>query len=149
MTMKMHLLLAFVLAIAASARSSSSELSSTGSGAGHLSTEAEAFVNGISGFYEMDHNLYANEHHNKWHSVQITWKQAKGAFKWQNRAGVTWTLTPLMGSLGGWDKTKLAVGNDCPYRNEGHEFAMIEWVRFCIIFHFQCNWSLHNLNFLL
>ena len=115
MKMKMHLLLAFVLAIAASARSS------------HHSGSC-GDICGISGFYEIDHNLYANEQQNKWHSVQITWKQAKGAFTWQNRAGVTWTLTPLMGSLGGWDKTKLAVGNDCPYRNEGHEFAMIEWV---------------------
>ena len=114
MKMKMHLLLAFVLAIAASARSSHS--GSCGD------------ICGISGFYEIDHNLYANEQQNKWHSVQITWKQAKGAFTWKNRAGVTWTLTPLMGSLGGWDKTKLAVGNDCPYRNEGHEFAKIEWV---------------------
>ena len=96
------------------------------SSAGHLSTEA--FIKGISGFYEMDRNLHSDDQQNKWYNVKITWTQAKGAFKWQNRAGVTWTLTPLSGSSGGWDETKLAVGNDCPYRNEGHEFAKIEWV---------------------
>lgn len=122
--MKMHLLVAFVLAFAASATSWSWPWS--GSDSEHLSTEA--YINGISGFYEMDRNIHGNGQHDKWYDVEITWNQAKGAFTWQNRAGVTWTLTPLMGSSGGWDETKLAVGNNCPYRNDGHEFATIEWV---------------------
>ena len=96
------------------------------SSAGHLSKDQ--WINGISGFYEMDRNLQSNDQQNKWYTVKITWTEAKGAFKWQNRAGVTWTLTPLSGSSGSWDETKLAVGNDCPYKNEGHEFANIEWV---------------------
>ena len=117
----MHLLLTFVLATAASVRSH------------HLTTQQ--FVDGISGFYEIDIHLHSNEQNNDWYAVEIIWNQAKGAFTWKNRAGVTWTLTPLMGSSGDWDETKLAVGNDCPYRNDGHEFAMIEWVSpasFCI-----------------
>merc|ERR1712241_1566493 len=109
--MKMYILLV-IFAIAASASSH------------HLSTEE--FVNGIAGFYEIDHDLHPGQH-NDWYHVEIIWNQAKGSFTWQNRAGVTWTLTPLMGSSGDWDETKLAVGNDCPYRNDGHEFAMIEW----------------------
>jgi len=87
----------------------------------------EAFINGLSGFYDIDHNLYAGVGHSDWHSVHITWNENKGVFKWKNAAGVTWTLTPMMGASGNWDMTKLAVGNDCPYRNDGHEFAMIEW----------------------
>ena len=85
-------------------------------------------MDGISGFFEIDHDLHAPGQHDDWYGVEIIWNQNKGAFTWQNRAGVTWTLTPLMGSSGDWDETKLAVGNDCPYRNDGHEFAMIEWV---------------------
>ena len=91
-----------------------------------LSTEA--FINGISGFYQIDRNLHGDEQQNKWYTVKITWAEDKGAFKWQNRAGVTWTLTPQSGASGGWDETKLTVGNDCPYKNDGHEFAKIEWV---------------------
>lgn len=108
-------LLAFLLAI------SSSE------GWGHISSED--FVNGLSGFYEIDPNLFmGNEQQTKWYTVEITWNQAKGAFTWRNRAAVTWTLTPLIGSSASWDETKLLVGNQCPYRNEGYEFAKIEWV---------------------
>merc|ERR1712061_60393 len=71
------------------------------SSAGHLSKDQ--WINGISGFYEMDRNLQSNDQQNKWYTVKITWTEAKGAFKWQNRAGVTWTLTPLSGSSGSWD----------------------------------------------
>merc|ERR1712241_552268 len=110
---KMKILITFVLAIAASVSCH------------HLSTEE--FVDGISGFFEIDHDLHAPGQHDDWHGVEIIWNQNKGAFTWQNRAGVTWTLTPLMGSSGDWDESKLAVGNDCPYKNDGHEFAMIEW----------------------
>ena len=116
--MKMHRSLAFILAIATSASCH------------HLSTEQ--FVHGISGFFEIDHDLYAPGQQNDWHGVEIIWNQNKGAFTWQNRAGVTWTLTPLMGEGGSWDETKLLVGNECPYRYEGHEFAKIEWVSFTL-----------------
>ena len=114
MKFKTHQLLPCLLAIIASASS------------GHISNEA--FIKGFSGFYEMDRNLHSSEEQSKWYTVQITWKESKGTFKWQNRAGVTWTLTPLSGSTGGWDEKTLTVGNDCPYKNEGHEVAMIEWV---------------------
>ena len=117
----MHLLLALILPIATSAKS------------GHLSSEA--FINGISGFYEIDPKLlFGNWQHIKWYTVQIKWNQAKGAFTWQNREAVTWTLTPLMGAGGSWDETKLLVGNECPYRYEGHEFAKIEWVSLALFF---------------
>ena len=88
----------------------------------------EAFENGISGFYDIDHKIHGDGDKNPWYNVEITWNPTKGAFTWKNRAGVTWTLTPMMGPSGGLDRTKLAVGNDCPYKNDGHEFAKIEWV---------------------
>ena len=116
--MSLHLLLVLLLPIATYAK-------------GHLSTEA--FINGISGFYEIDPKLlFGNWQHIKWYTVEIKWNQAKGAFTWQNREAVTWTLTPLMGDGGSWDETKLLVGNECPYRYEGHEFAKIEWVSFTL-----------------
>merc|ERR1719322_467386 len=76
--MKMYILLV-IFAIAATASSH------------HLSTEE--FVNGIAGFYEIDHDLHPGQH-NDWYHVEIIWNQAKGSFTWQNRAGVTWTLIP-------------------------------------------------------
>ena len=88
----------------------------------------EAFENGISGFYDIDRKIHGDGDKNPWYNVEITWNPTKGAFTWRNRAGVTWTLTPMMGPSGGLDRTKLAVGKDCPYKNDGHEFAKIEWV---------------------
>ena len=88
----------------------------------------EEFQNGISGFYKIDHNVHSDGDQNDWYNVKITWNPAKGAFTWRNRAGVTWTLTPMMGPSDSWDRTKLAVGNDSPYKNDGHMFAKIEWV---------------------
>ena len=100
-------------------------------------------MDGISGFFEIDHDLHAPGQHDDWYGVEIIWNQNKGAFTWQNRAGVTWTLTPLMGSSGDWDESKLAVGNDCPYKNDGHEFAMIEWVSSVLL----CIFNVPGLNF--
>ena len=128
--MKMHRSLAFILAIATSASCH------------HLSTDE--LVDGISGFFEIDHDLHAPGQHDDWYGVEIIWNQNKGAFTWQNRAGVTWTLTPMMGSSGSWDETKLAVGNDSPYRNDGFEFARIEWVSSALLLHFQCDCSYNN-----
>ena len=82
----------------------------------------------MEGFYNIDHTLHSAGDHDKWYSVHLTWSQSQGAFTWRNRAGVTWTLTPMMGSNGMWDLNRLSVGNDCPYRNDGHEYAMVEWV---------------------
>ena len=81
----------------------------------------------------MDHNLHSGGDHDNWYAVHITWSQSQGVFTWQNRAGVTWTLTPMMGSNGMWDISRLSVGNSCPYRNDGHEYAMVEWVSYCAI----------------
>ena len=62
-----------------------------------------------------------------WYYVKITWNAGSNTFTWQNRAGLSWTLTPLVGG-GGWDTAKLAVGNENPYYNDGYTFAAIEWV---------------------
>ena len=116
-----------------SSSSSSAPFTSESYSGGSTGFDEEALITGISGFYEIDHMLHASEQKSDWHSVEITWNHDKGTFTWQNSAGVTWTLTPMMGSSGSWDDTKLAVGNDCPYRNDGHEFAMLEWVSFALL----------------
>ena len=58
-------------------------------------------------------------------------------------------MTPLMGSSGDWDESKLAVGNDCPYKNDGHEFAMIEWVSSVLISIFNVTGLNFSLNIII
>ena len=94
------------------------------------SMSEDALITGVTGYYEIDHTLYPSEEQNgDWHHVEINWNHDKGSFTWENRAGVSWTLTPIHG-VGGWDTTKLAVGSDCTYYNEGHHFATLEWVSY-------------------
>ena len=45
---------------------------------------------------------------NDWHYLEVT-SNGDGAYKWTNRAGASWTLTP------GKDPSKLALKDDCPY----------------------------------
>ena len=102
----------------------------------------EAIKNGISGIYDIDHNYHGDANQNPWYHVQIFWKPEEGAFKWQNHAGVTWTLKAIVGPSDVFDRIKLVVGNDCPYKNDGHEFAMMEWVSYlCAICHSQSRLS--------
>ena len=104
--MKGHLLVAFILGTTASEMSN------------------EVFQNA----YNIDGNLYSEGDNNDWYPINIKWSEAKGAYMWQNHAGVTWTFTPIMLPSGSWDRTRLAVSNDCLYGTVGNEFAMIEWV---------------------
>ena len=88
----------------------------------------ESLIAGVEGYYEISHDLHPTDR-SDWHHVEINWDHDKGSFTWENRAGVSWTLTPIHG-VGGWDTTKLAVGSDCTYYNEGHHFATLEWVSY-------------------
>ena len=86
----------------------------------------ESLIAGVEGVYEISHDLYPTGR-NDWHHVEIIFDHDKGSFTWENLAGVRWTLSPIQG-FGGWDTSKLSVGSDNPYFNEGYTFASIEWV---------------------
>ena len=103
-------------------------LSSTGTV--HLPNNRENLIHGIIGYYEIDRSICLKGKFNSddWYFVKITWNAGSNTFTWQNKAGVSWTLTPMVG-CGGWDKTKLAVGKDNPYWSDGYITAAIEWVR--------------------
>ena len=92
------------------------------------SMSEEALRSGVTGYFEIDHALYPSEQdRNDWHHVEINWNH--GSFTWENRAGISWTLTPIRQPIGGdWDYTKLQVGSDNIYYNEGYHFATLEWV---------------------
>ena len=88
-------------------------------------------ISGIIGCYHIDFTLYFGKEVNDWHFVTITWNRERSAFTWQNKAGATWTLKPIIID-GEWDTTKLAVGVDCPYYapaewGDGYKFADLEW----------------------
>eukprot|EP00966_Prymnesium_polylepis_P271312 6268732-Prymnesium_polylepis.1 len=53
---------------------------------------------------------------NDWHHVTISlvWHNERPELLWSNRAGVSWSLAPTA------DFRYLAVGNECPYYNDGH-----------------------------
>ena len=89
----------------------------------------EIIIQGIMGYYEIDRStcLWGQHNSDDWYFVEITWNVGSNTFTWQNKAGVSWTLTPIGGS-GGWDITKLALGNDNPYFNDGYTTAVLEWV---------------------
>ena len=59
--------------------------------------------------------------------MRITWNSATDTFTWRNRAGVSWSLTPVPKGEDDWDTTKLKVGPECPYFKDGHESAAVEW----------------------
>jgi len=64
--------------------------------------------------------LYGKGGKNDWHYVTIS-KVNETTLKWTNRAGVSWTLAATS------DKTKLNVGNDCPYFKDGHKQVTVVW----------------------
>ena len=64
--------------------------------------------------------VYDEEYRNDWHFVTIS-KKGKGEYEWENRAGVSWTLT-----FNKEDPEKLIVGSDCCYYNDGHKEAELK-----------------------
>lgn len=90
----------------------------------------DALIAGVVGFYDIDRSLHPEgDDHEDWHEVEIVWDSAKESFMWQTKAGVRWSLTPVheTNDMGGWDTTKLVVGEDSPYYKEGSHFATVEW----------------------
>ena len=82
--------------------------------------EREA-ITSIIGCYQVDTSLYPNTT-NQWHFVTVSWKDDKKNFVWKNRAGISWTLEPIpIGDA--WNLTHTEVGPDCPFFNDGYEFA--------------------------
>ena len=71
--------------------------------------------------------MYSTDEQNDWHYMVITWNNATDTFDWRNRAGYHWSLTPIQKGDEDWDTTKLKVGPECPYFENGHEFAAVEW----------------------
>ena len=57
---------------------------------------------------------------NNWHYVSITYDSVKGTYKWENKAGVSWTLYPTNNG------NELKVGTDCPYYKNGHVVAKFD-----------------------
>ena len=106
---------------------SSSDYSSVSSSFTGIQNNADNLIPGVIGYYKIDTTRASQDRDTNWDFVEITWNAASQTFTWANLAGVSWTLTPISGS-GGWDTTKLAVGNDNPYFTEGYTFATIEWV---------------------
>ena len=91
----------------------------------------KTLIHGLVGCYEIDRSICLKGKFNSedWYFVKITWNAGSNTFTWQNRAGVSWTLTPLVcDECGGWDKTKLTVGNDNPYYGVGYKTTTVEWV---------------------
>ncbi len=72
----------------------------------------------ILGVYE--NHLYDNKGKNNWHFVTLS-EIDENRVRWQNRAGVSWTLTKTA------DRTKLNIGQDCPYFRSGHSQATVIW----------------------
>jgi len=73
----------------------------------------------ITGGYEC--HVYDNSvNKNDWHYVSIS-RISDTRFEWVNRAGVRWTLTATP------ERTKLAVGPECPYFNAGYNTATVVW----------------------
>ena len=62
---------------------------------------------------------------NDWHYVWITNPSCDGVnFKWNNKAGVQWSLTPVMI---GDQIDYFDVGTDCPYYGSGHTQAQLSY----------------------
>ena len=116
---------------------SSSEWSSVTPSSMGLNDNEGNFVQGVMGYYETDSSKAPKMSDPDWAFVKVTWSQATNTFTWTNRAGVSWTLTPVSGA-GGWDNTKLMVGKDNPYFLDGYTSAKIEWVSydFCALWMF-------------
>lgn len=62
---------------------------------------------------------------NDWHVAKLTTADFK-TFKWTNKAGVSWTLTPATFDARG-HPTSFNVGADCPYFKSGYKVAKLEY----------------------
>ena len=88
-------------------------------------------VDGVTGFYQIDLSMAPSKRDRNWDAVQVTWSKDTNSFTWTNKAGVSWSLKPVSG-MGGFDTTKLLVGNENPYFRDGYTSAKIEWVSFLV-----------------
>ena len=73
-------------------------------------------IDALVGTYE--NHQYDNGGKNAWHYVTLTHLQGK-VLQWKNTAGVIWTLSLTE------DRTRLAVGTNCPYYNDGHTICTV------------------------
>ena len=85
-----------------------------------------SFIKSVEGCYG-EESYIGTEYENGWHYVRITWDEDAEQFTWRNRAGIEWTLKPVEDDHGQWSTTKLAVGEDCPYYEDGHKEAALEY----------------------
>jgi hypothetical protein len=83
-----------------------------------LKNSFNALIPLLLGNYEC--HKYDAEGKNDYHYVTIS-KVNDTTLKWSNRAGVSWMLSLID------DKTKLDVGNDCPYFKDGHKQVTVVW----------------------
>lgn len=60
---------------------------------------------------------------NDWHIVKLTTDDFQ-TFKWTNKAGVSWSLTPATHDARG-QPTSFNVGQDCPYYKQGYKVAKV------------------------
>ena len=83
-------------------------------------------ISGIIGCYKIESAFYFPEVAKNWHFINITWNRETNAFTWTNKAGVSWTLTPIFidSEL---DTTRLALGLDCPYYKDENKYATFVW----------------------
>ena len=86
---------------------------------GVAAAQSPAPADFLVGNYE--NHLYDKGGKTDWHYVQIT-KVDATHLKWTNRAKASWTLT-----LDANDRTKAAVGADCPYYAQGYRIAQLNW----------------------
>ena len=85
----------------------------------------EKFIDSVEGCYG-EKEYIGTKNENEWHYVRITWDEDAEKFMWKNRANIAWTLKPVWGEWE-WSTTKLAVGEDCPYFEDGHHEAALEY----------------------
>ena len=112
-----------------SSSSSSSSYTTISSSARELIDSEVTLISGVVGYYEIDTSMAPATRDRAWDSVEVTWSRATNTFTWTNKAGVSWSMTPVSGS-GGWDTTQLKLGNDNPYFMDGYTSARMEWVSF-------------------
>ena len=98
------------------------------SSSSQLHMNEQSLIEGVMGYYEIDHSMAPANRDTSWDVVEVSWSGATNTFTWTNMAGVSWSMSPLSGP-GGWDTTHLMLGNDNPYFGDGYTSASIEWVR--------------------
>lgn len=87
------------------------------------SPESGCLLSALAGFYvRLPNGVFRPT---PWHKVSVT-PIGPRSLRWRNRAHVRWTLK-LLTPGGAVDRSKLAVGEDCPYYRMGHREATIVW----------------------